>query len=67
MHISTLHHQKLSSLDTYYVPTPTSLSDIRAYIRTLPLEENPKIFGLVCSFLYFSTVRKLYEDGLHPN
>lgn len=37
---------KLSSLDTYYVPTPTSLSDIRAYIRTLPLEENPKIFGL---------------------
>eukprot|EP00397_Hematodinium_sp_SG-2012_P000140 GEMP01000140.1.p1 GENE.GEMP01000140.1~~GEMP01000140.1.p1 ORF type:complete len:2733 (+),score=458.69 GEMP01000140.1:292-8199(+) len=37
---------KLSSLDTYFVPAASSLDDIRAYIRTWPLEENPKIFGL---------------------
>jgi len=30
----------------YFVPAPTTLADLRAYIDTLPLEDSPEVFGL---------------------
>jgi dynein heavy chain len=37
---------KLSSLDTYYAPTVGPLEDTRQFIRELPTDENPRVFGL---------------------
>lgn len=37
---------KLSKLDTYYCPPEGSLADTRAYIDTLPLDEDPEVFGM---------------------
>ena len=37
---------KLSKLDAYYAPPEGPLADARAYIETLPQEEDPEVFGL---------------------
>lgn len=37
---------KLSSLDIYYAPPEGSLGDTKAYIESLPNEEDPEVFGL---------------------
>jgi len=37
---------KLSLLDTYYAPKEGSLEQATDYINTLPLEDDPEIFGL---------------------
>lgn len=37
---------KLSKLETYYVPAEGPLSDAKAYIEGLPLDEDPEVFGL---------------------
>lgn len=37
---------RLSKLDAYYCPTEGPLADTRAYIDTLPLDEDPEVFGL---------------------
>jgi dynein heavy chain len=37
---------KLSKLDLYYAPAEGPLSTTRAYIETLPLDEDPEVFGL---------------------
>jgi len=37
---------KLSKLETYYAPTDGTLADTRAYIDTLPQDEDPEVFGL---------------------
>jgi len=37
---------KLSKLDTYCCPPEGPLADARAYIDTLPLDEDPEVFGM---------------------
>lgn len=37
---------KLSKLDHYYCPPEGPLADTRAYIDTLPLDEDPEVFGM---------------------
>jgi dynein heavy chain len=37
---------KLSKLDVYYAPPEGPLGDVRNYIQTLPLDEDPEVFGL---------------------
>ena len=37
---------KLSLLDTYYAPKEGTLQQTKDYINTLPLEDDPEIFGL---------------------
>lgn len=37
---------KLSKLDTYYCPPEGPLADTKAYIETLPLDEDPEVFGM---------------------
>mmetsp|Transcript_11708 Transcript_11708/g.17804 ORF Transcript_11708/g.17804 Transcript_11708/m.17804 type:complete len:142 (+) Transcript_11708:6407-6832(+) len=37
---------RLSKLDTYYAPPEGSLSDVKEYISSLPLDEDPEVFGL---------------------
>lgn len=37
---------KLSKLDTYYCPPEGTLAETRAYIDTLPLDEDPEVFGM---------------------
>jgi dynein heavy chain len=37
---------KLSKLDTYYAPAEGSLSDVLKYVESLPLDEDPEVFGL---------------------
>eukprot|EP00927_Polykrikos_kofoidii_P048641 TRINITY_DN42889_c0_g1_i1.p1 TRINITY_DN42889_c0_g1~~TRINITY_DN42889_c0_g1_i1.p1 ORF type:complete len:698 (-),score=150.62 TRINITY_DN42889_c0_g1_i1:99-2111(-) len=37
---------KLSTLDTYIVPKEGSLEDIREAVRSLPMDEDPQVFGL---------------------
>jgi len=37
---------KLSKLETYYVPVEGPLSEVKAYIESLPLDEDPEVFGL---------------------
>jgi dynein heavy chain len=37
---------KLSLLDTYYAPKEGNLTSTLEYIKTLPLEDDPEIFGL---------------------
>lgn len=37
---------KLSKLDTYYCPPEGPLADTRAYIESLPLDEDPEVFGM---------------------
>ena len=37
---------KLSLLDTYYAPKEGTLDQTKDYINTLPLEDDPEIFGL---------------------
>lgn len=37
---------KLSKLDTYYAPPDSPIEEALAYIRQLPLDEDPEIFGL---------------------
>lgn len=37
---------KLSKLDTYYCPPEGSLGETKAYIETLPLDEDPEVFGM---------------------
>lgn len=37
---------KLSLLDTYYAPKEGNLQQTKDYINTLPLEDDPEIFGL---------------------
>merc|ERR1712093_331754 len=36
----------LSSLTTYYAPKEGTLDECREYIKGLPLEEDPRVFGL---------------------
>jgi dynein heavy chain len=37
---------KLSKLDYYYAPPESSLVEIKSYIKQLPLEDDPEVFGL---------------------
>lgn len=37
---------RLSKLDAYYCPPEGTLADTKAYIDTLPLDEDPEVFGL---------------------
>jgi len=37
---------KLSKLETYYCPPEGTLTETRAYIDQLPLDEDPEVFGL---------------------
>jgi len=37
---------RLSKLDTYYAPPECSLADTKKYIESLPLDEDPEVFGL---------------------
>lgn len=37
---------KLSKLETYYVPAEGPLAEVKAYIESLPLDEDPEVFGL---------------------
>lgn len=37
---------KLSPLATYYAPEEGSLDELRGYIRGLPMDEDPQVFGL---------------------
>jgi dynein heavy chain len=37
---------KLSKLDHYYAPHEGSLTDAKNYINSLPLEDDPEVFGL---------------------
>lgn len=37
---------KLSKLDTYYAPPEGSLEDAMNYVNSLPLDEDPEVFGL---------------------
>lgn len=37
---------RLSKLDTYYAPPEGSLTEAKAYIDSLPLDEDPEVFGL---------------------
>jgi len=37
---------KLSKLETYYAPPESGLAEVKAYINSLPLEEDPEVFGL---------------------
>ncbi|CAD7972922.1 unnamed protein product [Amoebophrya sp. A25] len=37
---------KLSSLDTYYVPKAETFDGVKDYIKSLPLDEDPRVFGL---------------------
>lgn len=37
---------KLSKLETYYAPPEGSFTDMLGYISTLPLDEDPEVFGL---------------------
>ena len=37
---------KLSKLDIYYAPHEGKLADVKSYIQTLPLDEDPEVFGL---------------------
>lgn len=37
---------KLSKLDTYYVPVEGPIADVKTYIDSLPLDEDPEVFGL---------------------
>jgi len=37
---------RLSKLDTYYAPPEGSLGDCKEYINSLPLDEDPEVFGL---------------------
>jgi len=37
---------KLSALDTYFVPNEGDLEDVRSFIKTLPFDDDPEIFGL---------------------
>lgn len=37
---------KLSKLDTYYCPPEGTLAETKAYIDTLPLDEDPEVFGM---------------------
>jgi len=39
-------NSKLSKLDTYYCPPEGTLAETRAYIDTLPLDEDPEVFGM---------------------
>jgi len=37
---------KFAGLDAYYLPDEGSLEETRAYLKTLPMDEDPRIFGL---------------------
>lgn len=37
---------RLSKLDTYYAPPEGPLADVKTYIESLPLDEDPEVFGL---------------------
>lgn len=37
---------KLSKLDAYYCPPEGTLAETRAYIDSLPLDEDPEVFGM---------------------
>lgn len=37
---------KLSKLDTYYAPPEGTLSEALSYVSSLPLDEDPEVFGL---------------------
>ena len=37
---------KLSKLETYYAPPEGPLSEAKSYIESLPLEDDPEVFGL---------------------
>ena len=37
---------RLSQLDTYYAPPEGSYEELRKYIDTLPLDDDPEVFGL---------------------
>lgn len=37
---------KLSKLDIYYCPPEGTLAEVKAYIDTLPLDEDPEVFGM---------------------
>eukprot|EP00392_Amoebophrya_sp_AT5.2_P005332 g5341.t1 len=60
---------KLSALDAYYVPMAHTLEDVKSYMRTLPLDEDPRVFGLhpnamitaqmMASRLFLSTVESV--------
>ena len=43
MDIACNDHAMLSSLDTYYIPKPGDIEDLKNYINTLPLEEDPRV------------------------
>ncbi|CAD7935566.1 unnamed protein product [Amoebophrya sp. A120] len=37
---------RLSALDEYFIPMASTLEDVKTYIKTLPLDEDPRVFGL---------------------
>merc|ERR1719343_311783 len=37
---------KLSPLDAYYAPREGSLDEVREYVKGLPMDEDPQVFGL---------------------
>mmetsp|Transcript_5009 Transcript_5009/g.15033 ORF Transcript_5009/g.15033 Transcript_5009/m.15033 type:complete len:418 (+) Transcript_5009:2-1255(+) len=37
---------RFAGLDAYYPPPPGTLEQTRAYIKTLPMDEDPRVFGL---------------------
>jgi dynein heavy chain len=49
---------KLSKLDGYYAPPEGSLDDVKAYVNSLPLDDEPEIFGL------HSNANIVYEQNM---
>lgn len=49
---------KLSKLDTYYAPPEGTIPQTIEYLDTLPLDEDPEVFGL------HPNANMMYEKGI---